>query len=122
MLLPAVAAQAELIEVLRINGPMMPFPRSIPGELIGLWDGEEAARAHTLARELPAGERMRCFVPGYGIRAHDAGGLLFEIAFCFACNGALCLGPGIPKELRGIQPFDPDSMPGQELLRRIRAC
>lgn len=123
MLLPAVAGQTGLIEAIRITSwTMSPFPRSVPGEEIGLWAGEDVEQILALIRELPEGIRMRCFTPGYAIRAHDAEGLLFEIAFCFACNGTLLLGPDIPEGLRGIQLFDPDSPPGKELLRRFRAC
>jgi hypothetical protein len=111
MLLPAVAGQTELIEAIRITSwTMSPFPRSVPGEEIGLWAGEDVEQILALIRELPEGIRMRCFTPGY------------EIAFCFACNGTLLLGPDIPEGLRGIQLFDPDSPPGKELLRRFRAC
>ncbi|WP_405737517.1 hypothetical protein OG607_34625 [Streptomyces sp. NBC_01537] len=126
MLLPAVAGQTELIEAVRITSwTMSPFPRSVPGEEIGLWAGEDIEQILDLIREAPAGIRMRCFTPGYGIRAHGADlpdWPLFEIAFCFACNGALLLGPDIPEDLRGIQLFDPDSTPGKELLRRFRVC
>jgi hypothetical protein len=123
MLLPALATRTELIEVIRITSwTLSPFPRSVTGEDIGLWGDEDAGEVLGLIREAPEGERMRCFTPGYAIRAHDAGGPLFEIAFCFACNGAVCLGPDVPEGLRGIQTFDPDSPQGLELLRRFRAC
>ncbi|MEU1616251.1 hypothetical protein ABZ479_02990 [Streptomyces sp. NPDC005722] len=41
---------------------------------------------------MPEGERARCFVPGYAVRAHSAHEVLFEVALCFGCDGALLLG------------------------------
>ncbi|MFF4576538.1 hypothetical protein, partial [Streptomyces sp. NPDC001410] len=74
----------------------------------------------TLISSAPDSELYRCFIPGWGIRAHSATDLLFQIAFCFQCHGARLWGPGVPAELDGIHGFDPDSPPALELLQRFR--
>ena len=126
MLLPDVASQVSLIEVVRITGraPVYASERSeaVVGEDLAIWGAEQVRQVLNLVTDLPAGEQYRCFTPGYGIRAHSSAELLFEIAFCFRCHGALLAGPGVPSGLRGIQSFDPDSPAGRELLDRLRAC
>ncbi|MGW4882944.1 hypothetical protein ACWEPI_41110 [Streptomyces sp. NPDC004262] len=122
MLLPAVSTQTELIEVIRITAAMRnPFSDALAGEDTALWETEQVREVLELITELPEGERQRCFLPGWGIRAHSASALLFEVAFCFQCNGARLWGPAVPGEHHGIQSFDPDSTPGRSLLARFRA-
>ena len=62
---------------------------------------------------------MRCFLPRYGIRAHGSEGVLFEIAFCFHCNGAPTLLPGLDEQ--DLIAFDADSAPAQRLLEKFKA-
>ncbi|MFF7676075.1 hypothetical protein [Actinacidiphila glaucinigra] len=100
-----------------ITADMVPRPRTVPGDTIDVWVEDEARSVLGLVGEVPEGERARCFVPGYGLRAHE---VLFEVALCFRCEGALLLGPLVPAELRGIQAFDAGSAPGPELLRRFQ--
>ncbi|MEU8718502.1 hypothetical protein [Streptomyces sp. NPDC048663] len=122
MLLPAVSTQTELIEVIRITAAMRnPLSDALAGEDTALWEAEQVREVLALITELPEGERQRCFLPGWGIRAHSASALLFEVAFCFRCNGARLWGPAVPGEQQGIQSFDPYSTPGRSLLARFRA-
>ncbi|MFJ4989037.1 hypothetical protein ACIP9H_35225 [Streptomyces sp. NPDC088732] len=121
MLLPAVSAQTEMIEVVRITEAMhSPLSDDLTGEDTALWEADQVREALALIAELPPGERYRCFVPGWGIRAHGDKELLFEIAFCFHCQGARLRGPGVPPEEQGIQSFDPESIPGRALLALFR--
>lgn len=120
MLLPAVAAPIEFVEAVRITADMFPRPRTVPGDTIDVWVEDEARHVLGLLGEVPEGERSRCFVPGYAVRAHSAHEVLFEVALCFRCDGALLLGALVPAELRGIQGFDAGSAPGRELSRRFQ--
>lgn len=110
-----------LVEALRVGDPLghASWSRTVPGEEPDLWDGDEAAELLGLVAALPAGERMRCFAPRYGLRLHTAGGGVRDIAFCFRCHAALVLGPG---GVRGSPAFDGESAPARELLRRFRAA
>ncbi|MER6953880.1 hypothetical protein [Streptomyces sp. NPDC000618] len=124
MRLPAAHEQGELLEVVRIADPTGPFTsRGLAGEAVEVWAGDEVREALALIRALPDSARYRCFVPGWGIRLYDATDPdpLFEIAFCFRCNGARVLGRDVPAELR-VQDFEAESAAGRELLRRFRAC
>ncbi|WTW96342.1 hypothetical protein OG216_24540 [Streptomycetaceae bacterium NBC_01309] len=122
MLLPPNWREAELIEVVRITAPDKLWRSPcLVGEDVDIWDGPGVQKALTLITDLPTGERYRCFVPAWGIRAHDATHQLFEIAFCFRCHAAQLWGPGLTKEQLG-QTFDGDSSPAQELLSLFRAC
>ncbi|MFE4360911.1 hypothetical protein DR950_20265 [Kitasatospora xanthocidica] len=121
MLLPDVASQTVLIEVVRIADPRSAYGSdSVTGEVLTVWDSEHLRQALDLMGELPEGELRRCFAPGYGIRAHGPGGLLFEVSFCFSCHGVWLAGPGVPSDLHGMQAFDADSPPARELLHRFR--
>ncbi|WP_344322666.1 hypothetical protein [Streptomyces macrosporus] len=93
--------------------------RTVPGEGIALWTGEEAADVLALVAALPHGEPARCFSPGYGVRLHTDDEVVREIAFCFACNRARVVDPG--GRGRSIA-FDGESAPARELLRRFRAA
>ncbi|TCO55686.1 hypothetical protein [Actinocrispum wychmicini] len=122
MLLPVTASQVQRVDCIRIKADVeWHLVTSVPGETIGSWQDADAAAIIDLVANLPDGEVMRCFFPGYGIRAHGADGILFEIAFCFRCHNVLTLSPG-PQERRGLGGFDPDSQPAQELLAKFRAC
>ncbi|MET8980826.1 hypothetical protein ABZX85_35015 [Streptomyces sp. NPDC004539] len=122
MLLPASHVRAEFVEAVRITGPAGHLTsRGLSGEVVEVWVAEEAREVLRLAGELPDGEQHRCFVPGWGLRAHDEAGPLFEIAFCFRCHGVRVWGPGLPPEVRG-QNFDAGSAAALELLARFRAC
>jgi hypothetical protein len=116
MLLPAAAAQTELIEVVRIPATSDPWSGELVGEGTALWEADQVQESLALIAELPEGERQRCFFPGWGIRAHSESELLFEIEFCFRCEGARLRGPLVPAEQQGIQTFAPDSAPGRALL------
>ncbi|AZM57430.1 hypothetical protein DMA15_03100 [Streptomyces sp. WAC 01529] len=86
-----------------------------------MWAGDQAQQALSLIADLPGGELYRCFLPGWGIRAHDSTDQLFEIAFCFRCHGARVWGPDLPVEQQA-QTFDAQSPAAMELLRRFRSC
>jgi hypothetical protein len=117
MLLPSPGQDVQRFECLRITDIETHLWSSIPGKSIGAWDGEDATAVAELVASLPAGEVYRCFTPRYGIRAHAADAVLFEIAFCFRCHGALILRPG----QRELVAFGADSPPAQELLGRFKA-
>ncbi|MGW2044350.1 hypothetical protein ACWCPF_04085 [Streptomyces sp. NPDC001858] len=124
MRLPAAHDRGELLEVVRLTDPAGPFTsRGLAGEVVEVWAGDEVREALALIRALPDSERYRCFVPGWGIRLYDDADPdpLFEIAFCFRCNGARVLGRDVPAELR-VQDFEAESGAGRELLGRFRAC
>jgi hypothetical protein len=92
------------------------------GDSVALWDDDHARQVLALIADVPGSELYRCFIPGWGIRAHSPTDLLFEIAFCFRCHGARLWGPSVPAGEQGIHGFDPESPPALELLRRFRAC
>jgi hypothetical protein len=121
MLLPAESADIELIEVLRVTDQRDWHAwTTVPGEEFALWEGDAVRDALALIADLPDGVSYRCFVLGYGIRAHSADALLFEIAFCFRCHNAMVIGPAHTR--KGLVTFDADSAAAQELLRRLRAA
>ncbi|MYX32489.1 MULTISPECIES: hypothetical protein [unclassified Streptomyces] len=120
MLLPVAAAPIGCVEAVSITADMVPRPRTVPGDTIDVWVEDEARSVLHLLGEVPEGERARCLVPGYGLRAHSAHEVLFEVALCFRCEGAPLLGPLVPAELRGVQAFDAGSAPCRELLRRFQ--
>ncbi|WP_329188365.1 hypothetical protein [Actinacidiphila glaucinigra] len=120
MLLPVAAAPIGCVEAVSITADMVPRPRTVPGDTIDVWVEDEARSVLHLLGEVPEGERARCFVPGYGLRAHSAHEVLFEVALCFRCEGAPLLGPLVPAELRGVQAFDAGSAPCREHLRRFQ--
>ncbi|MCX4762302.1 hypothetical protein OG562_15220 [Streptomyces sp. NBC_01275] len=124
MLLPPGRERAELLEIVRISDAARPFgARGLVGDAVEVWAGDEVVQALALVGELPDGEKARCFVPGWGLRAYsgDDPDPLFEIAFCFRCNGARVRGPDVPAEQRS-QDFDGESPAARELLRRFREC
>ncbi|MBB4795520.1 hypothetical protein BJY54_006132 [Streptomyces nodosus] len=121
MMLPPVQERTELIEVVRITDPMRHIGASdLVGDDVAIWQAAQVSDALTLISSAPDSELHRCFTPGWGIRAHSATDLLFQIAFCFHCHGARLWGPGVPAELDRIHGFDPDSPPALELLQRFR--
>lgn len=93
MLLPAAAAPIGCIEAVSITAGMVPRPRTVPGDTIDVWVEDEARSVLGLLGEVPEGERARCFVPGYGLRAHTAHEVLFEVALCFRCKGSTAARP-----------------------------
>ncbi|MEU1329405.1 hypothetical protein [Streptomyces sp. NPDC005865] len=121
MLLPRTHKRTELIEAVRITDPSRHIvSEDLSGETAALWEGERAQRALSLIADLPGSEMHRCFLPGWGIRAHDSTDQLFEIAFCFRCHGARIWGPDLPAEQRG-QTFDAESPAARELLSWFRS-
>lgn len=122
MLLPATFPQVQRLECVRIDDPTGSHQwTEVPGTVTGTWLGDEAQEVLGLVADLPPGEIMRCFMPGYGIRAHGAGQLLFEVAFCFQCHNALILQPA-PHERRDMVGFGADSQRAQDLLALFKAC
>ncbi|MFD3655255.1 hypothetical protein [Streptomyces sp. NPDC058620] len=121
MMLPPVQEKTELIEVVRITDPMRHLSAvDLVGDDVAIWESALVKEALALISSAPDSELHRCFIPGWGIRAHSATDLVFQIAFCFQCHGARLWGPGVPAELDGIHGFDPDSSPALELLERFR--
>ncbi|MFF2375024.1 hypothetical protein ACFVUW_11640 [Streptomyces xiamenensis] len=122
MLLPPVQDQTELIEVVRITDGMRHLSApDLVGDDVAIWEAAQISSALTLISSVPDSELYRCFNPCWGIRAHSATCLLFQIAFCFQCHGARLWGPDVPAGSDGIHGFDPDSPPALELLQRFRA-
>lgn len=122
MMLPPAQEKTELIEVVRITDPMRHLSAAnLVGDDVAIWEAAQVSNALTLISSAPDSELHRCFIPGWGIRAHSATDLLFQIAFCFQCHGARLWGPDVPAELDGIHGFDPDSSPALELLQRFRS-
>ncbi|MGW8730665.1 hypothetical protein ACWGNF_32070 [Streptomyces sp. NPDC055808] len=121
MLLPLAHEKTELIEVVRITDPMRHLSaEDLVGDDAAIWESTQANQVLTLIKDLPDSELHRCFIPGWGIRAHSATDLLFQVAFCFRCHGARLWGPSVPAAQMGIHSFDPDSPPACELLERFR--
>lgn len=121
MLLPLAHEKTELIEVVRITDPVRHLSaEDLVGDDVAIWESTQANQVLTLIKDLPSSELHRCFIPGWGIRAHSATDLLFQVAFCFRCHGARLWGPGVPAAQTGIHTFDPDSPPARELLERFR--
>ncbi|MFE4425250.1 hypothetical protein [Streptomyces sp. NPDC056817] len=122
MLLPPTHSKVELIEVVRITDPARHLTsQDLAGDDVALWEGGQAHQVLALIADLPSSELHRCFLPGWGIRAHSSTGLLFEIAFCFRCHAARIWGPGLAVEHQG-DTFDPGSPAALQLLRRFRSC
>ena len=122
MLLPDID-DVELIEVVHVTDSNRYWnDQDLAGDVVAIWESDQARDVLALVAELPGSERYRCFFPVWGIRAHSLTGVLFEIAFCYQCHGAALSGPAVAPGHRGIHTFDPDSPPAQELLRRFRAC
>ncbi|MFD4598022.1 hypothetical protein ACFWPQ_08275 [Streptomyces sp. NPDC058464] len=122
MLLPPTHGQTELIEVVRITDPVRHLgSEDLAGDTAAVWEGDQARQALSLIAGLPGSEPYRCFLPGWGIRAHSSTDPLFEIAFCFRCHGARIWGPGLPAEQQR-QTFDAASPAALELLHRFRSC
>ncbi|MFI5681250.1 hypothetical protein [Streptomyces cellulosae] len=122
MLLPLSQGKTELIEVVRITDPARHLSsEDLAGDTAAIWEGDQAQQALSLIADLPGSELYRCFLPGWGIRAHNSTDQLFEIAFCFRCHGARVWGPDLSVEQRG-QTFDAESPAALELLRRFRSC
>ncbi|GAA4002337.1 hypothetical protein GCM10022247_23890 [Allokutzneria multivorans] len=111
MFLPEERERAALIEVVRLGDD----------QLVAIWEGDSARSALDLIASVPYEEISRCFVPGWMIRAHDGAGPLFEIEFCFRCDGALLRGPVVPEDQRMIHGFAAQSAQAQELLARFRS-
>ncbi|MGV2920419.1 hypothetical protein [Streptomyces alfalfae] len=122
MLLPLTHGKTELIEVVRITDPVRHLTsEDLAGDTAAVWVGDQVQQALSLIADLPGSEMYRCFLPGWGVRAHGPTDLLFEIAFCFRCHGARVWGPDLPVERQG-QTFDAESPAAVELLRRFRSC
>ncbi|MFF9819226.1 hypothetical protein [Streptomyces sp. NPDC014006] len=122
MLLPPTHGKTEFIEVVRITDPARHITsEDLVGDTAAIWKGDQAQQALSLITDLPESELYRCFLPGWGIRAHSSTEQLFEIAFCFRCHGTRVWGPGLPAEQQG-RTFDAESPAALELLRRFRSC
>jgi hypothetical protein len=122
VLLPPTHQKTELIEVIHITDPMRHLTSAdLVGDEVAIWAGEQARQTLSLIADLPGSELYRCFIPGWGIRAHSSTDLLFDIAFCFRCHGARIWGPDVSVEQQS-QTFDADGPAGLELLRRFRSC
>lgn len=121
MLLPS-CEKPELIEVVRLTDPVVNMASAdLIGEDVALWTADQAREALRLIAAVPDDEVHRCFLPGWGIRAHSSTGLLFRIAFCYRCHGARLWGPSVPPEHEGLHGFAPESPAAVDLLRRFRA-
>ncbi|MGW2686506.1 hypothetical protein ACWC6I_25550 [Streptomyces sp. NPDC001414] len=121
MLLPLTHGKTELIEVVHITDPARHISsEDLDGDTVEIWEGGQAQQALSLIADLPGSELYRCFLPGWGIRAHNSTGHLFEIAMCFRCHGARIWAPDLPIEQQH-QTFDAESPAARELLRRFRS-
>ncbi|MFF3517591.1 hypothetical protein [Streptomyces sp. NPDC002573] len=81
MLLPLAHVKTELIEVVRITDPMRHLSaEDLVGDDVAIWGSTQANQVLTLIKDLPGSELHRCFIPGWGIRAHSATDLLFQVA------------------------------------------
>lgn len=123
MLLPPGHEKTELIEVVRITDTLRHMTSAdLVGDEVAVWEASRAEETLAHVEALPDGPLMRCFFPGWGIRAHSSSGLLFQVAFCFQCNGARLWGPSAPAELDTIHGFDAESGVAQGLLAEFRAA
>ncbi|MFF3663490.1 hypothetical protein [Streptomyces olivochromogenes] len=121
-LLPPTHGKTEFIEVVRITDPVRHLSsEDLVGDTAAIREGDQAQQALSLIVGLPGSELYRCFLPDWGIRAHNSTDQLFEIAICFRCHGARIWGPDLPVEQQG-QTFDAESPAALELLRRFRSC
>lgn len=122
MQLPPTWPETELIEVTRVaSADQLSRALTMPGDEVAIWDGPQVQQALTLIRALPPGQRMRCFTPVWGIRAHSATRQLFEVVFCFSCHAAQIWGSDFTREQQ-VPAFDADSPVAQDLLGMFRAC
>ncbi|ARF55147.1 hypothetical protein [Streptomyces gilvosporeus] len=118
---PAAPRKTELIDVIRIADPARHLTsKDLAGDAVAVWERDQAQQVWGLILDLPSSEPYRCFLPGWGIRAHSTAEQLFEIAFCFRCHGARIWASDLPAEQRH-QTFDGESPAAQELLRRFRS-
>lgn len=116
------AAEVALIEVAQVKRGWRSDWRDALEEPIGLWDGSDVAEALQLIEQLPESDVYRCFMPGFGLRLHDAETARAEVLFCFHCHLALMIDLRDPS-LRDVgETFDADSDPGRELLSRFQRC
>lgn len=121
MLLPS-CEKPELIEVVRLTDPVANMASAdLIGEDVALWTADQAREALHLIAAVPDDEVHRCFLPGWGIRAHSSTALLFRIAFCYRCHGARLWGPSVPPEQESLHGFASESPAAVDLLRRFRA-
>ena len=95
--------------------------RTVPGEVIGTWTGQQAQVVLDLVAALPEAEQMRCFIPRFALRLRSEAVVLAEVAFCFQCHNALGISSRYSPKTPAWFTFDPDSEPAQDLLRRFRA-
>ncbi|MFD5098947.1 hypothetical protein [Streptomyces albidochromogenes] len=122
MLLPLTHAKTELIDVVRITDPARHLSsKDLTGDTASILEGDQARQTVSLIADLPGSELYRCFLPGWGIRAHNSTDQLFEIAFCFRCHMARIWGPDLPVEEQG-QTFDAESPAALELLCQFHSC
>jgi hypothetical protein len=121
MLLPISHEKTELIEVVRIVDPIRHISaEDLTGDEVAVWQAPQTAQILALIRDLPGSDLHRCFFPGWGVRAHSATDLLFQLAFCFDCHGIRLWGPGVPAGQEGLHSFAPDSASAQKLLQQFR--
>ncbi|KAB2352221.1 hypothetical protein [Actinomadura rudentiformis] len=121
MRLPESAVKTDRLECIRIDD-LSEWHRwtSVPGATIGTWQGSDAAEALDLVAALPTGDVMRCFLPGFGLRAYGTDQLFFEIAFCFECHNALVIQPELDNR-HDLIGFKADSRRAEDLLSRFRS-
>ncbi|MGW6707284.1 GNAT family N-acetyltransferase [Streptomyces sp. NPDC054956] len=112
---------AVALEVVRLAPGADPWG-PVTGTAVALWTGAEAAEALALVESLPPEDVARCFVPAWGIRAHDAElNHLYDVVPCFRCNRVLLTGPAVPERLDGGHGFDGESPAAKALLALLRA-
>ncbi|MGW7441341.1 hypothetical protein [Streptomyces sp. NPDC054849] len=123
MRLPAAAVAATTrIDVVRVCAGPDQWGDPMTGDVVGRWEGPEAAATLALIRKLPTAQMTLCaFAPGWGIRAYGdpAAPPLFEVAFCYGCDKVWLWGPQAPEHL-GRQEFASDSPNAQYLRLRFR--
>lgn len=121
MLLPLTHLKTETVEVVRITDPLRHLTsEDVAGDVVAVRGSDHARQVLSLIADLPGGEPQRCFMPGWGIRAHGSAGQLFQMAFCFRCNKARLFAPDLPAHQRS-QTFDGQSPVALELLRQFQA-
>lgn len=114
---------AQALEVVRLDTRRGHLWEPVTGGTsVAVWTGAQAADALALIGALPPGERARCFVPAWGLRAHDAElNHLYDVVPCFSCNQALLTGPAVPPHLDRGHTFNGRSAPARALLSLLRA-
>ncbi|GHI88259.1 GNAT family N-acetyltransferase [Streptomyces xanthophaeus] len=121
MEIPAGAAAFEVVRLDPRQGH--PYGPISGGASVALWTGAQATETLALLEALPPGERARCFVPTWGLRAHDAElEHLYDVIPCFSCNIVLLTGPAVPEHLDRGHGFDGESEAAKALLARLRAA